>query len=251
MTNNIRIIKIGGSVITDKTKQGEISGAAVRSIAQDLAACIDSPLVIVHGAGSCGHPEAAAWHIQDGVTKENAPGIAETHEAVTTLNINFVASLQNAGVPAVGFHPFEAAFAEGGRLVSCGLAQIQTLLSLGLVPVLHGDVVTDAKRGACIVSGDQIVPYLAKELGAAEVGIVTETGGVLAGGKIVPLITRDSAAGLDFSIAASGADVTGGMKGKIDELLRLADAGIPSRIFAPQYLKDYLKGTTFPHTGVQ
>jgi Predicted archaeal kinase len=151
----------------------------------------------------------------------------------------------------VEFHPFEAAFAENGRLIAFGLEQLQALLAVGLVPVLHGDVVMDSVRGACIVSGDQIVPWLAKALGASEVGIVTETGGVLADGGIVPLITRENAARLDFGIPQEGADVTGGMKGKIDELLSLADSGIPSRIFAPAYLKDYLKGTNYPHTRVQ
>ncbi|HJJ28292.1 MAG TPA: isopentenyl phosphate kinase [Methanocorpusculum sp.] len=252
MTSDVRIIKIGGSVLTDKTKAGAICGPAVHRIAQDIAAAQScAPLIIVHGAGSCGHPEAAAWHIQAGVTKENAPGIAKTHEAVSALNAGFVAALQSAGVPAVGFHPFEAALAGGGRLVFCGLEQIRALLSVGLVPVLHGDVVMDLERGACIVSGDQIVPFLAKALCAADVGIVTETGGVLADGAIVPKITRETVAALDFSTQSGGADVTGGMKGKIDELLLLADAGIPSHIFAPEYVTNYLEKIAYPGTTVQ
>jgi Predicted archaeal kinase len=73
MTSNVRIIKIGGSVLTDKAKQGFVCGPALQETAKDLAAAPAGGLVIVHGAGSCGHPEAAAWHIQDGVTREMPP----------------------------------------------------------------------------------------------------------------------------------------------------------------------------------
>jgi isopentenyl phosphate kinase len=38
-------------------------------------------------------------------------------------------------------------------------------------------------------------------------------------------------------------DVTGGMKGKIDELLGLADAGIGSDIFHVSRVPDFLKGS--------
>lgn len=250
MMSNLRIIKLGGSVITDKTRQDAVNHAVIAQLAEVLAEFAQSmPLIIVHGAGSCGHPQAAEWKIQEGVTAQNARGVFETHEAVSVLNCEVTAALRSAGIEAVSLPPFAASLAENGRLVYAGEQQIQILLKSGIIPVLHGDVVADSIRGACIVSGDQLVPFLAKALEAAGVGIVTQTGGVLSDdGRIVPVITRQNVSSIPLGSCSEGTDVTGGMKGKIDELLTLADAGIPSCMFAMEYLHDYLSGKEFPHT---
>ncbi|MDO5846093.1 MAG: isopentenyl phosphate kinase [Methanocorpusculum sp.] len=238
--NGLTIVKLGGSVITDKSRPGVIREENLAALAAVLAAA-DTPLIIVHGAGSLGHPEAKAYGIADGVTRTNARGVYETHAAVSRLNEAVVSALRNAGVEAVSLHPFACSLTEHGRLVFCGEEQIRCLAAAGIVPVLHGDVAMDTKKGGCIISGDQIVPYLAEVLGISRVGIVTETGGVLGNGVIVPEISRKNAASFDLG-AAETTDVTGGMRGKIEEMLLLADKGIVSAIFAPEYLSGFLAG---------
>ena len=241
------ILKLGGSVITDKANPGVIRREVIADLAL-AAAAAKTPMVIVHGAGSLGHPEAKAYGIADGVSKENARGVYVTHTAVSRLNAEVVTALRDAGVEAVSFHPFASALAEDGRLVFCGEEQISCLLNAGIVPVLHGDVVCDTIRGGCIVSGDQIVPYLAKALGAESVGIVTATGGVLADGEIIPEITRETKIAFH---SAETADVTGGMQGKVAELLALAETGISSYIFRPEMLAAFLAGKPCGGTRVQ
>lgn len=234
------ILKLGGSVITDKANPGVIHREVIANLASAVAAAGVSA-VIVHGAGSLGHPEAKAYGIASGVSKENAAGVFVTHSAVSRLNAEVVTALREAGVDAVSFHPFSCALAENGRLVFCGEEQIKCLLKAGITPVLHGDVVCDRAHGGCIVSGDQIVPYLAKALGAEKIGIVTATGGVLAGGEIIPEITKESVSAISFT-ATDSADVTGGMQGKVEELLTLAESGISSQIFTPEMLPAFLAG---------
>lgn len=235
------IIKLGGSVITDKEKPGVVRREVIAELAEAIASSA-TPSVIVHGAGSLGHPEAKAYGIAEGVTRDNACGVSITHEAVSRLNTEVVAALRHAGIEAVSFHPFSCALAENRRLVFCGEEQIKALLASGIVPVLHGDVVCDRVLGGCIVSGDQIVPYLAKKLGAEKVGIVTATGGVLSGGEIIPEITRENVSAVKFE-TSDNADVTGGMQGKVEELLALAESGTPSHIIKPEMLKAFLAGT--------
>lgn len=240
--SEITVLKLGGSVVTKKSEPGVINTARIRELAERIAPVAKSvPLVIVHGAGSCGHPEAKAYHIQDGVSRENAEGIAVTHFAVRRLNEEFVSVLRECGVDAVCMHPFCSSLAENGRLVYSGEEQIKALLALGVVPVLHGDVVMDTVRGACIVSGDQIVPAMARALGATRVGVATDVSGVLSGTSIVPVITRDNVGGIDLGDSAN-TDVTGGMRGKVEELLLLADAGIPSHLFHISRVMDFLGG---------
>lgn len=245
--NEIVVLKLGGSVVTRKSEPGVIDTDRIRELAKQIAPVAKSvPLVIVHGAGSCGHPEAKQYKIQEGVTLENSKGIAVTHFAVRRLNEEFVSLLRAEGVDAVCMHPFCSSLAENGRLMYAGESQIKEMLTLGVVPVLHGDVVMDTVRGACIVSGDQIVPAMAVALSATRVGVATDVPGVLSGGSVVPVITRETVAGIDLG-DSSNTDVTGGMRGKVNELLLLADAGISSHLFHISRVTDFLEGK--PHGG--
>jgi isopentenyl phosphate kinase len=241
MTETV-VLKLGGSVITDKSGECAIDHARLHEVAEELAVRKGSALVLVHGAGSCGHPEARRYRINDGLTKENVPGVYETHAAVSGLNAAVVDALRNAGVEAIGIHPLDLALAEDGRLVSFETRHIAEMTDHGIVPVLHGDVVMDRLRGSCIVSGDQLVTRLAGALGSRRVGLATDVPGVLQDGRVVPRIDRNTAESL--VVGGSGnTDVTGGMRGKIAELLALADAGIESHIFHVSKIGRFLDGT--------
>jgi len=241
MTESV-ILKLGGSVITDKSGDCAIDHARLREIAEELAAHREIALVLVHGAGSCGHPEARRYRINEGLAGDNVPGVYETHTAVSNLNTAVVTALRDAGVEAIAVHPFDLCLAEDGRLVSFETRHIAEMTEHGIVPVLHGDVVMDRLRGSCIVSGDQLVTRLAAALGSRRVGLATDVPGVLANDTVVPRIDRATAATLD--VGGSGkTDVTGGMRGKIAELLALADAGIESHIFHVSKISRFLDGT--------
>ena len=65
--------------------------------------------------------------------------------------------------------------------------------------------------------------------------------GVLKDGDVVPVIDRDMVS--DIKIGESdNTDVTGGMIGKLMELLRLSDEGTESTIFHLSRLEDFLDG---------
>ena len=240
MTERV-VLKLGGSVITDKSGNCAIDHARLREIAAELAAQRETALVLVHGAGSCGHPEARRYRINDGLAGDNVPGVYETHTAVSSLNTAVVDALRDAGVEAIGIHPLDLGLAENGRLVSFETRHIAEMSEHGIVPVLHGDVVMDRLRGSCIVSGDQLVTRLAAALGSRRVGLATDVPGVLANGSVVPRIDRSTVESLDVG-GSGNTDVTGGMRGKLAELLALADAGIDSHIFHVSKIGRFLDG---------
>lgn len=242
------LLKLGGSVVTEKRGGGGIDGAAVEEVASVLDAARFAG-AIVHGAGSCGHPEAHQYGLARGADRSNREGIPVTHEAVSALNRAVVAALRRAGLDAVGVHPLGACTAEDGRIASFEEEPLRLLLDLGCVPVLHGDVVMDRRRGACIVSGDQLIGHLAPRLGIARVGLVTDVPGVLGpDGAVVPRVSRSGSGALALG-ASAATDVTGGMGGKVAELLRLADAGITSHVFGLDRLGDFLASR--PHGGTE
>mgnify|MGYP001767252213 CR=1 FL=1 len=247
------ILKIGGSVITHKAggDTGTVREDVLREVAKALREYSDIPLILIHGAGSCGHPQAKRYRIQEGVSKNNRVGIYETHLAVSSLNELVVRTLRNEGLEAISVHPFQGMVASGGELSGYCLDHINLMLDLGMVPVLHGDVVMDTMKGACIVSGDQLVRVLAEKLSIDRIGLATDVAGVLdVDGTVVRELRRNMAH--TIRIGGSGhVDVTGGMQGKITELLRLADRGIESEIFHISKLREFLSGTNHGGTRIK
>ncbi len=229
------ILKIGGSVITEKGS-GIPERAKVDEIyrlSHEIASFkseSDLPLILVHGAGSFGHPHAMKYKLNQ---EFNAQGAYLTHASVKKLNSMVVESLNNAGVPSLPVHPLNSCLLENGRLVYFQLEQIKVMLEQGFVPVLHGDVVMDRVKGAGVLSGDHIIPHLALELKASKIGAGSDVDGVLnEKGEVIKKITPRSFVDIKKHIRGSAStDVTGGMLGKVSELLELADRGISSRIF--------------------
>jgi isopentenyl phosphate kinase len=240
------VLKLGGSIVTDKAGDCAIRRDRIAAMAAEIAARPAIPLVLVHGAGSCGHPQARHHRLDLGIPPGDIAGITETHAAVVRLNGVIVEALRAAGREAVGVHPLGYCIATEGRLRDPDWSAVGLLLALGVTPVLHGDVVADTARGASIVSGDQLVASLARALPAERVGLATDVPGVLGkDGAVVERVTRQSAGGL--AGGSTNTDVTGGMGGKLAELLDLADAGIAPAIFHASRIGDFLDGR--PHGG--
>ncbi|MDF1557724.1 MAG: isopentenyl phosphate kinase [ANME-2 cluster archaeon] len=245
--NGLVVLKIGGSIITDKSSSTPKSLAdAIERIAQEIAG-VSGSLILVHGAGSFGHPLARQFKLTE---QFDVQGIIETHRSVKSLNATMVDALISYGVPAVPVHPLSCALLEQGRIRDMQMAPLREMVQRGLVPVLHGDVVMDSARGAAILSGDQLVPYIAQKMGAERIGIGSNIDGVLDNqSKTIPDITPSTVDRLRVYISGSShTDVTGGMLGKVQELVELADKfGISSRIFnasTPGNITRFLKGET-------
>jgi len=224
----LTILKIGGSVITDKSAEGATRMAEIKRVASEISG-FSGQLVIVHGAGSFGHPQAKRYALGTGFSSD---GLINTHRSVKTLNMIFTDALVNAGIPAFPVHPLGCMVLERGRIRSAELAPLKILLARGMVPVLHGDVVADTALGASVLSGDQLVTYLARKLGAGRTGAGTDVDGVLDDkGGVIRRISRDNFEQVRLHIRGASNDVTGGMLGKVTELLDLAGGGIDSCIF--------------------
>jgi isopentenyl phosphate kinase len=102
-------------------------------------------------------------------------------------------------------------------------------------PVMYGDAVLDEKMGFTILSGDQLVTYLALKYKAEKIVIGVDTDGLF---DADPKIKPDAKPYKHLTLAelkqiqpklgkAVGTDVTGGMAGKIAELIPAVEAGIP------------------------
>lgn len=232
------IVKLGGSVITDKRRKFAVRRAVLKRLAGELAAA-KKPLVVVHGGGSFGHPVASKYGIAKGYkSKRQLMGFSLTHRAMEKLNSHVIDALQRAGLPAIAVQPSACAAVSDSRIQAMELAPVRKLLELGLVPVLYGDAVPDLSRGMSILSGDQLVVYLARELDAERVIIGADVDGVYTTDpkkrgvtRLIQTITPGSWPKLSRSLSMpQGPDVTGGMANKVRELLALAEIGVEAEI---------------------
>ena len=237
------VLKLGGSVITQKdraeTLDGPALGAAADAIAAALAGDAVGRLVVVHGGGSFGHHHADAHGVSttDGTTDHVA--VTDVHRAMTTLNRFVRARLHDRDVPAVPVHPLSAASRDAGGELTLPTDQVETLLDEGFVPVLHGDGVAHAGEGVTVLSGDEVVTSLAASLDADRVGLCSTVPGVLDGDDTVIPTVESFDAVADVLGASDATDVSGGMAGKVQELLALEP---PASIFGPEALGAFLDG---------
>ncbi|NYT00967.1 MAG: isopentenyl phosphate kinase family protein [Methanocellales archaeon] len=226
----ITVIKIGGSVLTDKSKERTLKLKEIERIAKEIAYAGLKDLVIVHGAGSFGHPQAKRFDL-DGNGKCSYYTLI-THEIVKELNRIFIEKLVQSGFPVMPIHPLSCTVSIKGRVKKMMTDQIRLMLKNEIVPVVHGDVVMDEVLGRAILSGDQIVSHIARCLNAKRVGIGTDVDGIMDNEGVIDVITPKTFCNMKKLLKGSkDIDVTGGMLSKANELIKLAEDGIPSHIF--------------------
>ena len=229
------ILKIGGSVITDKDGELAARTEVINRLAEEIQKTHVQSLVIVHGGGSFGHPTAQKYSIKEGLRNETQKvGFAETHHVMTVLNGLVMDSLVWHNIPAISVAPSCCVVTENGRIKTFEDAVFKSYLKMGFVPVLYGDATLDGKLGFTVLSGDQLVSHLARILGAKKIIIGVDTDGLYdADPKVernVKLYTHLNLSELEkikTKLGGSTApDVTGGMLGKVSELIPAVAEGI-------------------------
>lgn len=259
--SSIVFLKLGGSLITDKTTartpRPETLARLMAEIAAARAAQPELRLVLGHGSGSYGHVEGKKYGTRAGVNSpEQWRGFAEVQWVANLLNRLVVDAARAAGLPVVNCPPSASAVCRDGVLEALALTPLEAALAHDLIPVVQGDVAVDVVRGGTIVSTEDVFGYLAPRLRPARVLLAGIEAGVLdrwPEGAIIPEVRTQHAAPLRNVGGSHTADVTGGMAAKVRETLALA-AGVPgceALIFSgetPDLVRRALLGETVPGT---
>lgn len=248
-------LKLGGSLITDKTKPytarlGKLADLAAQ-IAHALQTRPDLLLILGHGSGSFGHTAAKEYRTRDGAIPPSLnmggeqrgggywKGFAEVWYQASKLNRFVVQALNEAGIPAMTFSPAASVWAVNGRVAQWDLSPIKYALEGGILPVVHGDVIFDQVKGGTILSTEELFEHLARKLRPRRILLAGLEEGVWADfparKHIVQRVTRESFEQIRQSTGeASGADVTGGMESKVRQMLELVETipGLTVQIFS-------------------
>ncbi len=230
MERTMFLVKLGGSVITDKARYRAFNKDRVARLCSEIAES-GKDVIVVHGAGSFGHVLAKRHSLQDGYSDpEQIPAAARVQQDVRELSLMVVSELLDAGIPAVSVPPGSCFVMEDGRLAVGEGEALRSLRKMGIMPVLFGDVVMDRGRGFGICSGDQAMEALAEMFGPEKVIFVSDVDGLYSSdpkadpdAEFYPLVTEEILK--EASTGQSVADVTGGVAGKMRSMLKICGKG--------------------------
>ncbi|WP_400207588.1 isopentenyl phosphate kinase [Candidatus Methanomassiliicoccus intestinalis] len=221
------LIKLGGSVITDKTKYKTLRTEVLGRLASEIKAS-GQKVILVHGAGSYGHIIAAENELQKGFFKESqVPAASQVMEDVRVLNLEVIKCLNEAGLPCASLPPSAIAKLQAGELKDLDCQLFADYLELGIVPVTFGDVCLDTERGFGICSGDQLMTRIAETFKPTTTIFCSDVDGVYTAdphsdtdARLIETIDQKTLDELPRSQRC--ADVTGSIFKKIEHMLNIA-----------------------------
>ncbi len=227
-------LKLGGSLITDKTRPLAVRRRVLRRLAREIAVALAARpglrLLLGHGSGSFGHVVGKRHSTREGVHgPEGWRGYAETARAAALLDRLVCDALWEADIPALAFPPSASALCRDGVLVRLEVRPIAEALRQGLVPLIYGDVALDEVRGGTIVSTEEVFAYLVPHLRPDRILLAGQVAGVYTADprrdptarllrRLTPAAVHEVESGLG---ASHGVDVTGGMWAKVRAMTSL------------------------------
>ena len=135
----LTFLKLGGSLITDKTRPYTPRLDKLAELAAQIASATrldpDLRLVLGHGSGSFGHAAASQhWPVNTDWTRADWRVFAEVWYQASALNRLVVDALHNAGIAAIGFPPSATCRADSSAIVDWYLPTLQRALEVGTHP---------------------------------------------------------------------------------------------------------------------
>ncbi len=229
------LIKIGGSLITNKKVEKSFRLEVMANLAHQLATLYENgwrDIILGHGSGSFGHFEAARHGTASGVnTAEQWHGFAQVAWAASQLNHLVLEELRSVGLPAMRFQPSATLVTKNQHPNNMHIDPILAALQAQLMPVLYGDVAFDTQLGGTIVSTETIFTMLVAQLAASsqpvtKIVLLGEVDGVLNhDNQVIAHLYTDNIAQFHSALRGSeGTDVTGGMLTKVTDMLALVQS---------------------------
>lgn len=236
--DRVTILKLGGSAITDKARDCTPDIPTIQHAADQIED-YHLPLVLIHGGGSYAHPFVTRSGVGGGLRdRSQLRSISETEFYLSQLTRIICASLLLRNKLPVPLHPMSFATLDKGKVKKVMLDPIRRSLSVGLVPLLHGDLVFDESRGIGVLSGDRLASLVGDRLAACRVlfgcdvrGVYSEDPKSIPSAALIPEVTSKNFRSVLAASRSPSSDATGGMGEKVRQALWLAKNGCECYIF--------------------
>jgi len=214
------LMKLGGSIITNKQKPLTANLPVINKIASQLKK-IKEPIVVVHGGGSFGHYWSVKYNMHTKPAKYNEKGVSIVKNSMVELNKIILDSFLKHNLNPYCLPPTD--FMSGNKPDQKKVREIAKIAKAGLVPISYGDVMWYGKNKFYILSGDRIMGILSKILKPRLVIFVLNVDGVYSDMKTKKLLYEIK--GEKTTIAEVEMEVTGGMSRKIKEAISISKNG--------------------------
>jgi len=215
------LIKLGGSIITNKKKPLSSRKKSIDKIVRALKK-IDEPIIVVHGGGSYGHYWSVKYNMHTKPANYNTHGVSVVKNSMVELNKIILDSFLKNRLNPYCLPPTDFIF--GNKPIIKKVKEIEKIAKSNLVPVTFGDALWYGKKKSYILSGDRIMSILAKILKPKLCVFVLNVDGLYSDPKTKKLIHELK--GEKPLILKSSKDVTGGMKRKVDEATKISKNGM-------------------------
>jgi len=221
----IALVKIGGSVLTDKQRPLVFQHANAHRVAADVRLSRRVP-VIVHGTGSWGKAIGSHYRDDDGWYRDTV-GFQMTTARIRLLQEALVTALRQEGVVCCPLQANALFHRSHGVLEIPDTGSISRLVAAGVSPVLCGDLLVEGPGKFRVVSSDAIAVAIARRMTVGDCVFATDVDGVWdSAGRLITQATE-----LDLATADSDVrDVTGGMSAKVAAALEIAGTGARTTI---------------------
>jgi isopentenyl phosphate kinase len=233
----MKLLKLGGSVITNKKGRCEANLQNIEKLAVMLGQLWEEgvrDIVLVHGAGSFGHALVIENDL-DGDNTDKEQKVHEVQKACEQLSNIVISKLIENKVPARRVNTSDIVVLNNKEVESFSKEVVYDILDSKEMPVLHGDMVEDLQLGHSVISGDKIIALLAQDADFVVLG--TDVDGIMIDDRLVERIDETNFEEIKRHLMGSSApDVTGGMLGKVSKLKQvrglffIANAMYPKRI---------------------
>ena len=189
-------------------------------------------LVLVQGVGSFGHPPVLEHKLHKGFQGPNQLlPLAWTQAKVAELRTLVVKALVDAEIPVCLMYLSSMMISEKTRIVGYFLEPLEGFLSLGMVPLIGGDILVDSVMGFSVASGDPMLSLIAREIGVKRVIYASDVSGIYDSDPKTNLdaVLFDTVnlSNLDEAIQKMGKagveDASGAMQGKVSSIEPITD----------------------------
>ena len=215
------LIKLGGSIITNKEKPLSARRKVIDNLAKSLKK-IKEPVIIVHGGGSYGHYWSVKYDMHTKERKYDLRGVAIVKNSMIELNKIILDSLIKNKLNPYCLPPTD--FMIGDKPITSKVKEIEKIAKSGLVPVTYGDALWFGQKKTYILSGDRIMTLLAKILKPRLAIFALNEDGLYSDLKSKKLIYE--LRGQHPLISKNKMDVTGGMARKVEEASKISKMGM-------------------------
>jgi len=197
MPKKLIILKLGGSLLTDKSKPYTLRTGILERISEQIAKFRQKnpkqALIIINGNGSFGHTTAKKYDLHNGFGDfDGQIGFCLLQKDTALLNRLVVDSLLRQNLPAISFSPNTVFWSDSEaknldsnldftsnsnlhsnsgsqknqvqNYQSVSLEVLELYLEKGFIPTFYGEVILDKTQNSTTISSDKIPEILIKFL---------------------------------------------------------------------------------------